>query len=469
MVVWHIFPLGVHRGLALAAVFLGGFATGLAADVHTAGDAAPAVDAEAAARGWQWLQTQPYAPAEFSVELFDRLWEFWPAALKEQAANASPDERRRLAFSRYGLVANPDDPQGPPLGVVDDGQGGWVMNCLACHQGKVEGKPILGVGNSHFAFQTLTSDVAQARQAVEGKRSGGASGLMPLGMSNGTTNAQVFSIVLTAMRDQDLNPVRQLKFPKFRNHDLDAPPFWNVKHKKNLYIDGFVPKTHRVIMQFALVPTNSAESFKEREEAFRDILAWIESLEAPQYPGAIDARLAAQGRVAYERVCADCHGTPGAAGSYPERMVDIEVLGTDRTRLDGMPAEHRRFYRESWFGEYGKLEVNEQPEGYVAPPLDGIWASAPYFHNGAVPTLWHVLHPDARPAVWLRSEDGYDHARLGLDVQELSAMPDEIKDPDEKRRYFNTAIAGKSAAGHNFPDELTEDERRAVLEYLKTL
>ena len=84
-----------------------------------------------------------------------------------------------------------------------------------------------------------------------------------------------------------------------------------------------------------------------------------------------------------------------------------------------MPPEHRRFYRESWFGEYGKLDVVEEPDGYVAPPLDGIWASAPYFHNGSVPTLWHVLHPDERPAVWLRSEDGYDQQRVGLEVTDI--------------------------------------------------
>jgi mono/diheme cytochrome c family protein len=421
-----------------------------------------------AERGYKLLRTSPYAPAEFTVELFDRLWEFWPAELKRQAAEASLEQRRQLAFSRYGMVADPANPMGPPLGAVDDGQGGWVMNCLACHQGKVEGRPILGVGNSHFAFQTLTGDVAKAKQAFEGKRASGMSGFVPLGLSNGTTNAQVFSVVLTAMRDKDLNPVKQLKFPKFKNHDLDAPPFWNVKHKRNLYIDGFVPKTHRVIMQFALVPTNTADSFKEREDAFRDILAWIESLEAPEYSGKIDTALADQGRQAYERVCADCHGTPGVAGSYPERTIAIDEIGTDRTRLDGMPAEHRRFYRESWFGEYGKLEVTEEPAGYVAPPLDGVWASAPYFHNGSVPTLWHVLHPEARPAVWQRTENGYDHERMGLEVQEFAEMPAEVKDLEQKRSYFNTALAGKSAAGHTFPNELTEDERRAVLEYLKT-
>jgi hypothetical protein len=424
-----------------------------------------------AARGLRRLRTEPYSPADFTVEQFDRLWQVWPAELKRAAESASPAERRRMAYSRYGFVADPGNPDGPPLGVVDDGKGGWAMNCLTCHQGKVAGRVIWGVGNSHFAFETLTQDVANERRA-SGKKVGHGDSMgsfIPLGLSNGTTNAQAFSIVLTALRDKDLNVLKIPNVPKFKNHDLDAPPYWNVKRKRNLYIDGFVPKTHRVIMQFALVPSNKADSFKQREDAFRDILAWIESLEAPRYPWAVDEKLSTSGRVAFERVCSECHGTYGPAGKYPEKRVPLGVVATDPMRLEGMPAEHRRFYRDSWFGEYGKLEVVDEPDGYVAPPLDGIWASAPYFHNGSVPTLWHVLNPDKRPAVWQRSEDGYDQRRVGLEVTEFDKRPAEVKEPEDKRRYFETRLSGKSAAGHQFPDELTDDEKQAVLEYLKTL
>ncbi len=465
--------------LAIAAATFGTGATDLAPAAGAETDAAPVTedaddktateDADAAARGFERLKTQPYSPADFEQALFDSLWQVWPEPLRQQAADASPDQRRRMALSRYGLVADPDNPTGPPLGVVDDGNGGWVMNCLACHQGKVAGHVIPGVGNSHFAFQTLTQDVALARRAAGKGRSGSMGAFVPLGNSNGTTNAQVFSIVLSALRDNDLNVLKTPKFPKFRNHDLDAPPFWNVKRKKNLYIDGFVPKTHRVIMQFALVPTNDAASFKQNEEGFRDILAWIESLEPPAYPWEVDTTLAEAGRVAFEQACADCHGTYGPDGTYPEKRVPIDVVGTDDTRLVGMPPEHRRVYRESWCGECGKIHVVEQPDGYVAPPLDGVWASGPYFHNGSVPTLWHVLHPDQRPAVWLRTEDGYDRQRVGLEVAEFDRLPEDVKSPEDKRRYFNTALKGKSAAGHDFPDELSADEKRAVLEYLKTL
>ncbi|HWB01291.1 MAG TPA: cytochrome c, partial [Pirellulales bacterium] len=183
----------------------------------------------------------------------------------------------------------------------------------------------------------------------------------------------------------------------------------------------------------------------------------------------MDPVLAGRGRGVFERVCADCHGTYGPGGSYPERNVPIDEVGTDRVRFDALAGEGRRHYAHSWFIKDTQLETIVEPAGYVAPPLDGIWATAPYLHNGSVPTLWHLLNPDDRPKVWQRTADGYDHQRMGLEVTELSEVPAEVASAAERRRYFDTRKFSKSAAGHRFADVLNGDERRAVLEYLKTL
>jgi hypothetical protein len=71
--------------------------------------------------------------------------------------------------------------------------------------------------------------------------------------------------------------------------------------------------------------------------------------------------------------------------------------------------------------------------------------------------------------VWKRSEDGYDHARVGLEVTTFDSIPAEVVDARQKRRYFNTRLFGKSAAGHDYPAALDEPAKRALLEYLKTL
>src|SRR6185437_13855497 len=178
---------------------------------------------------------------------------------------------------------------------------------------------------------------------------------------------------------------------------------------------------------------------------------------------------ASRGEKFFVESCSRCHGTYGSGGSYPEKTVPIDEVDTDRARFEAIAPEWRREYGKSWFGHYGEKPLHAKPAGYVAPPLDGIWASAPYLHNGAVPTLWHVLHPAARPAIWKRTEDGYDRERVGLEVATYDRYPDGVRSAAARRRIFDTRLFGKSAAGHSFPDELSEAEKRAVLEYLKTL
>jgi len=148
-------------------------------------------------------------------------------------------------------------------------------------------------------------------------------------------------------------------------------------------------------------------------------------------------------------------------------------VGTDRVRRKALSEHHRQRYAESWFHE-GAEEVQVAPDGYVAPPLDGVWASAPYLHNGSVPTLWHLLHPDSRPRVWQRKETkegiGMDRERMGISIVELDEVPPAARQDSARRlEYFDTQQFGKSSAGHDYPAALSEDDKRAVLEYLKTL
>ena len=294
------------------------------------------------------------------------------------------------------------------------------------------------------------------------------SAIIPLGTTNGTTNAIVFGVALMANRTPDLKVVPGLP-PRMVHHDHDAPPWWNFKKKQRLYSDGFAEKGHRPLMQFMLIPENGPEKFTAWEDDFRELYAWLESLEAPKYPYSVDAQLASQGEVAFNAHCSECHGTYGEHEEYPNAIVPIEEVGTDPVRLSALTTDHRQGYEASWFGHFGEHKVVADPGGYVAPPLDGIWASAPYFHNGSVPTLWHVLHPAERPGVWTRSEDGYDQDKVGLEATAYERVPETVKAGHERRSYFDTSKFGKSAAGHTFPDALSEAEKRAVLEYLKTL
>jgi hypothetical protein len=422
-------------------------------------------------RGWKWLNTKPYLPSDLDDEVFADLWTVWPGKDRNAVAQATPAKRRAAIFKRYGLTAHPTTgTKELPLGYLRNKAGGWVMNCLACHAGEVAGQVIPGLGNSRFALHSLTEDVRKVKlkQFKAPAHMDVASMKMPLGTTHGTTNAVAFGVILGGLRDLHMNVYRPKKKPREVHHDMDAPPYWNVKYKTSLYIDGFAPKNHRVLMQFMLLPSNSAQTLREWEPDFRDVLAWIESRQAPKYPFEIDQAKADQGRVVFEKSCSRCHGTYGKGVKYQQKMIDIDEVGTDPVRLQAIGSDHRKWMRDSWMSRYGKEKVDVDPKGYVAPPLRGIWASAPYFHNGSVPTLWHVLHSAQRPKLW-RREDNYDKKKVGIEYSEFEKLPKSAATPYEKRRYFDTAQFGKSAAGHEFPNELSDSEKMLVLEYLKTL
>ena len=434
-----------------------------------------------ARRGYELLVDQPFLPPDFSEEVFDNVWQVWPQPLRDQAREATPQQRRAMAFERYGLTPRPETPPadlpGDPLQYVvtqsADGARQWTMNCFTCHGGEVYGRPYPGAPNNRFALQTMTEELraTKFRLAQPLSRMDLGSLVIPLGTTHGTTNAVVFGVGLLSRRDADLNVIPAAT-PDLVHHDMDAPPWWYFHKRPSMYIDGFAERGHRGLMQFTLVPENGPQFYHQHEADFRDIYAYLMSLRPPKYDGPIDPELASRGAAVFASSCASCHGTYGEQSHYPNLRVPLDELGTDPVRLTALSPPGRQRYADSWFaiGPDGKRQQTElDPDGYVAPPLDGVWASAPYFHNGSVPTLWHVLHPEERPTVWRRTADEMDREKVGLQVESVARIPLDETDIAVRRQYFDTRKFGKSNAGHLFPDELTADEKRAVLEYLKTL
>ena len=360
--------------------------------------------------------------------------------------------------------------------VTHDGQDGsrlWTMNCLSCHGGTVYGQPYPGAPNNRFALQTMTEELraTKLKLAKPLSRMDIGSLLIPLGTTHGTTNAVIFGVGLMTRRDADLNVIDAVP-ESLVHHDMDAPPWWHFYKRPYLYIDGFAERGHRGLMQFTLVPENGPEFYRRYENDFKDIYAYLMSLRPPKYPLPIDESLAERGEQIFQKSCASCHGSYGEQPSYPNVCVPLDEIGTDPVRLQALPARGRQKYAESWFAvdaEGNRQTTIIDPDGYVAPPLDGVWASAPYFHNGSVPTLWQVLNPQERSAVWIRSSDELDAEQVGLTIRTVDRVPLTETDIAVRRQYFDTRRPGKSNAGHDYPDALTADEKQAVLEYLKTL
>lgn len=454
---WHLVVIAL-----MATIFAG---TANAGDLNR-----PSTD-ETLHAGYRYLIEKAYVPASLDQEVFDNLWRSWEEPLKTEAEKATAEQRRDMTLSRYGLTDAPGRVGGVPMQFALDGKGGWALNCFTCHGDKLNGQLMPGLPNTHIALQTLTQEIVATKKLLgrDIEAAEGASLFVPLGGSNGTTNAIIFGVVLGAMRDPDLNVNVNAKMPKLVHNDHDAPPWWNVKYKKHLYADGFAGKGHRALMQFMMTPSNGPEFFHQNEHDFKDVLAWIESLEPPKYPYTINHELAQRGEGLFNQTCSECHGTYGENAQWPEKNVPLSVVGTDSARWESLTPEMRGGYSISWFSNYGEKHTIADPDGYVAQPLNGIWASAPYLHNGSVPTLWHLFNPAERPVVWKRTETGYDQQKLGIEVETYSELPPGVKRAKDKRQYFDTRLFGKSAVGHTFPDELSADEKVAVMEYLKTL
>lgn len=425
------------------------------------------------ARGYRLLTEVPYLPADFSQRVFDEVWQSWPKPLRAEAESATPQQRRQMAFERYGLTTRPGDDSGNPLQYVIGDDGTWTMNCFSCHGGSVYGTPYPGAPNNRFALQTMTEELRRTKFRIGDPltRMDVGSVVIPLGTTNGTTNAVVFGQGLMQARDEQLNLIDHIP-TSFVHHDMDAPPWWHFHKRPYIYIDGFAQKGHRALMQFTLVPENGPEFFREHEDDFQDVYAFLDSVRPPIYKGEVHSDLAEQGRGVFESNCAECHGTYGAESTYPNRRVPLNEIGTDPVRLKSLKVSGREKYARSWFAHAGDADQHQtvvDPDGYVAPPLDGVWASPPYFHNGSVPTLWHVLHPDQRPAVWRRVGEAIDAQKVGFPIEVVAKVP--LAEPDVaiRRSYFDTRRFGKSNAGHEYPSVLSEAEKTAVLEYLKTL
>jgi hypothetical protein len=106
--------------------------------------------------------------------------------------------------------------------------------------------------------------------------------------------------------------------------------------------------------------------------------------------------------------------------------------------------------------------------GYKARPLDGIWATAPYLHNGSVASLYELLLPPNERArkFWVgnRSFDPIQVGYVDAEPQDGRAFLLQTRDEDGE------PIPGNSSEGHDYGvSNLTDEERFAIIEYLKSL
>jgi len=351
-----------------------------------------------------------------------------------------------------------------------DGNMVAAMNCLACHATHLQGKLIVGLGRPNRMVRLDDVNVLGIAFANPFELDSSTNTLARLlgGVELGVMDVFPY---LASHRDPDtLEWTDEQQF----NPDagvqgwVDIAPWWRVKKKNGLYSNGSgrgEQGHHMSFMSiFSVEDTTEATAI---EASFIDVAAYLRTLEPPAFPGVIDRGLASAGEQLFVETCATCHGTYGEDWTYPNVIIPYQAVGTDPSLATGhWMAPGADWYGESWYGRNGTSWV-EIVEGYYAPPLDGIWATAPFFHNGSVPTLDGVIDPDKRPAVWTSnmSAEDYDLDRVGW----MDNPFDGELTLDGNYGTFDTSLPGNSNQGHPYGAHLTEEEQRAVLEYLKSL
>jgi len=424
----------------------------------------PVLGAEptAAERGRNALETTAFIKAFWPKTDYENVWKVW--GLKEK-----PTEYATAVRERYGLHAAPYENQTYPMGLRTApllfGQGVGI-DCMTCHGGSLMGKSYIGLGNSTLDIHALFEDMALA---------GGNVVKVPFSFSNvrGTNEAGAFAVYLLGLRTPELKlKADQTDLGLKDDSCEDVPAWWLLKKKKTMYHVGATNASSvRSLMQFMLHPLNTPADFKRHEATFADIQQYLLKIDPPKYPFKIDTDLARKGQAVFETTCSKCHGTYGDKPTYPNKIVSLDDIGTDRTRFDNIGTKFNEAYNASWFAQDNTGGISAT-KGYQAPPLDGIWATAPYLHNGSVPTLDGVLNSKARPKVFTRSfktnEADYDKEHVGWKITEVNP-PNKAWSDIEKRKVYDTTQRGRGNTGHYYGDALTGEQRQALIEYLKTL
>jgi hypothetical protein len=232
-------------------------------------------------------------------------------------------------------------------------------------------------------------------------------------------------------------------------------------------------------------------------------------LTSPQWPanlfGAIDEKRAAHGAQIYAQECVACHRVADRGDSRREMktvITPVADVGTDPRMVDNFLAsvsssgafEGRKLgvvlgdplaakvatsdlvihaavgaalrhplaaVRDAVAGyhEVMKAAIASHPDGYKARPLGGIWASAPYLHNGSVPSLSELLKPAAdRVRTFPLGSRQFDPQTVGLAL-----------DDDHPTETFDTTLPGNGNIGHAYGTTLADADKRDLLEFLKSL
>ena len=278
-------------------------------------------------------------------------------------------------------------------------------------------------------------------------------------------------------RVDTFNPYKAIQF-NWRIADLpateligaaDYPSLWNQKPREGMHLhwdgnnDSVDERNLSASLGAGVTPVTIDHAGLQR---VRD---WIWTLPPPAYPFPVNESLAARGEPLYRDHCAACHADHRFRDGVVEsgwrvgQIEPIDKIATDPFRLNAYTA----VFAENQYTLYPNSPYHfthfRKTNGYANQPLDAIWARAPYLHNGSVPTLLDLLQPAAaRPKVFYRGYDVFDQAKVGF----RSDVPEEN---GRKLFRYDTSVPGNGNGGHEYGTRLSDQDKLAIVEYMKKL
>jgi mono/diheme cytochrome c family protein len=534
----------------------------------------------------------------FTADQLNEIWRVWGLLERPDNFDELVAERYGSSFSES---PNPypkpgEDPQRTSGGSgrlpemftqMRNADGTWsgqmTVTCHACHTGNAGSPGTRGPGVTYGGGSSLADLNLFLRDFLALGYQASIATTLNLNRTRGRNNASLINLAFAAAGVHAPDILLGV-ITSGSTADMDTPAWWNMGHRPVKFVDGVFPMDAPRVDAVFYAPSlgTTSESQQWMRENGPDMNTWIETLKSPEYPYPIDTELAEEGSVLFHELdlwapersnpvrrpegngsCASCHGAyapryvndpdfladPALAGiaSY---IVPLDIIATDPERVLTNNEEVQVAGSDSFFG-YPPTKGTDQdcgPQnqsrlrgdreiGYLAPPLHGIWASAPYLHNGAVPNLWEILEPADRKPIWRRAsrppradqagnfaiimgydtdlDRAFDQHTVGWRYEEVPCVPENILNPMtspyvscnpddahedplsamildglysnlllawniffppiltpqqmEDRKNFNTRMYGQDNAGHEFNAVLTDHERLAIIEYVKTL
>lgn len=465
------------------------------------------------------------------------------------------------------------------------------ITCHACHTGKAGSAKGKGPGITVGSGSSLADLDLFLRDMLALGYPASLATFANLNRTRGTNNASDINLAFLFPDEEPLKPETiDGLLRSGSTASMDTPAWWNMSHRPAKFVDGAFPMdAPRVDMVFytpffglfgGLGGSISEAGQDWMRENGPPLNTWLDALSAPEYPYPVDKDLAREGARLFHTLdmwgaernnpvpepkgngsCASCHGAYASRYANNQEflksprlkgmagyIVPKDIIGTDPARVNTNNEAVQQAGAKNFFGypptrgtendcgpQNQKRLRGDRELGYLAPPLHGVWATAPYFHNGSVPNVWEVLKPSARTDIWRRVskpepeglsgqiimgfdtnlDRAYNREKLGWEYEEISCEwrsfwnpsvtpyincdpnnqgvtplaqnmlsdlfsdvilawnilfpPTITEDQMEDRKIFNTHMYSHGNEGHEFNEVLTDGERRAIIEYLKTL